>query len=163
MTGNLLRIHTVQNGHRIDEEDLDIDTPGAVLDKPAKWTVTIDNGDDIPLAVQSVHAQMLQRSLCFEAAGSGQYTLMLWRSSVDCGSLRLCHAVYAANRCGTGHGGTGATKSRIPGPSRPAPAHRAISRSAVGCVGCRDRDLGTHCVSVGKANQRTTMRSSFTS
>ncbi|HXP11864.1 MAG TPA: DUF3999 family protein [Acidobacteriaceae bacterium] len=76
MTGNLLRIHTVQNGHRIDEEDLDIDTPGTVLDKPAKWTVTIDNGDDTPLAIQSLRAQMLQRTLCFEAAGSGQYTLM---------------------------------------------------------------------------------------
>ena len=75
VTGNLLRIHTVQNGHRIDEEDLAIDTPGAILDKPAKWTVTIDNGDDTPLAVQSVQLQMLQRTLCFEAAGSGQYTL----------------------------------------------------------------------------------------
>jgi hypothetical protein len=73
--GNILRIHTVQNGHRIDEENLDIDTPGTTLDKPAKWTVAIDNGDDIPLAIQSVHLQMLQRTLCFEAAGSGQYTL----------------------------------------------------------------------------------------
>jgi hypothetical protein len=75
VTGNILRIHTVQNGHRIDEEDLAIDTPGAILDKPAKWTVTIDNGDDTPLAVQSVHLEMLQRTLCYEAAGSGQYTL----------------------------------------------------------------------------------------
>jgi hypothetical protein len=75
VTGNILRIHTVQNGHRIDEENLDIDTSGTILDKPAKWTVTIDNGDDAPLAVQSVHLQMLQRTLCFEAAGSGQYTL----------------------------------------------------------------------------------------
>ena len=75
VTGNILHIHTVQNGHRIDEEDLAIDTPGAILDKPAKWTVAIDNGDDTPLAVQSVHLEMLQRTLCFEAAGSGQYTL----------------------------------------------------------------------------------------
>ena len=75
VTGNILRIHTVQNGHRIDEEDLAIDTPGSILDKPAKWTVTIDNGDDSPLAVQSVHLEMLQRTLCFEASGSGQYTL----------------------------------------------------------------------------------------
>jgi hypothetical protein len=75
VTGNILRIHTVQNGHRIDEEDRAIDTPGAILDKPAKWTVTIDNGDDTPLAVQSVHLEMLQRTLCYEAAGSGQYTL----------------------------------------------------------------------------------------
>jgi hypothetical protein len=73
--GNILRIHTVQNGHRIDEENLEIDTPGPVLDKPAKWTVIIDNGDDTPLAVQSVSLQMLQRTLCFEAAGTGQYTL----------------------------------------------------------------------------------------
>jgi len=75
LTGNILRIHTVQDGYRIDEEDLDIDTPGTMLAKPAKWTVTIDNGDDTPLAVQSVHLEMLQRTLCFEAAGSGQYTL----------------------------------------------------------------------------------------
>jgi Protein of unknown function (DUF3999) len=75
MAGNLLRVHTVQNGHRIDEEDLDIDTSGAILDKVAKWTVSIDNGDDAPLAVQSVNLQMLQRTLCFEAAGTGQYTL----------------------------------------------------------------------------------------
>jgi hypothetical protein len=75
VTGNILRIHTVQNGHRIDEENLDIDTPGTTLDKPAKWTVTVDNGDDSALAIQSVHLQMLQRTLCFEAAGSGQYTL----------------------------------------------------------------------------------------
>jgi Protein of unknown function (DUF3999) len=75
VTGNILRIHTVQNGHRIDEENLDIDTPGAIFSKPVQWTVTIDNGDDPPLAVQSVQLQMLQRTLCFEAAGSGQYTL----------------------------------------------------------------------------------------
>jgi hypothetical protein len=75
VTGNILRIHTVQNGHRIDEENLDIDAPGTFLDKPAKWTVTIDNGDDTPLAVQSVNLQMLQRTLCFEAAGSGQFSL----------------------------------------------------------------------------------------
>jgi hypothetical protein len=75
VTGNILRIHTVQNGHRIDEENLDIDTPGTIVDKPAKWTVTIDNGDDTPLSLQSVHLQMLQRTLCFEAAGTGQYTL----------------------------------------------------------------------------------------
>jgi hypothetical protein len=75
VTGNILRIHSVQNGHRIDEENLDIDTPGTILDKPAKWAVTVDNGDDTPLAIQSVQLQMLQRTLCFEAAGSGQYTL----------------------------------------------------------------------------------------
>jgi hypothetical protein len=73
--GNLLRVHRVQNGLRIDVERLTMDAPVAALDKSAKWTVTIDNGDDPPLPVQSVRLQMLQRSLCFEAAGSGQYTL----------------------------------------------------------------------------------------
>lgn len=73
--GNLLRVHRVENGLRIDEERLTIDAPVAVLDKAAKWTVTIDNGDDPPLPVQSVRLQMMQRSLCFDGAGTGQYTL----------------------------------------------------------------------------------------
>jgi hypothetical protein len=74
-SGNLLRVHSVQNGHRIDEEHLTIDAPSADFDTPAKWTITIDNGDDAPLTVKSVRLQMLERDLCFEAAGSGNYTL----------------------------------------------------------------------------------------
>ena len=74
-SGNLLRIHTLQNGHRIDEERLTIDAPTANFDQPARWTITIDNGDDPPLNVQSVRLQMLERDLCFEAAGSGSYML----------------------------------------------------------------------------------------
>lgn len=73
-SGNLLRVHGVQNGHRIDEERLAIDTPGEEF-KPAKWTITIDNGDDAPLKVESVRLQMLERDLCFDAAGSGGTTL----------------------------------------------------------------------------------------
>ena len=74
-SGNLLRVHSVENGHRIDEEHLTIDAPTVDFDTPAKWTITIDNGDDVPLTVQSVRLQMLERDLCFEAAGSGNYTL----------------------------------------------------------------------------------------
>jgi hypothetical protein len=74
-SGNLLRIHSLENGHRIDEEHLTIDAPRADFDRPAKWTITIDNGDDPPLKVESVGLQMLERDLCFEAAGSGHYTL----------------------------------------------------------------------------------------
>lgn len=74
-SGNLLRVHSVENGHRIDEEHLTIDAPTADFDTPAKWTITIDNGDDVPLMMQSVRLQMLERDLCFEAAGSGNYTL----------------------------------------------------------------------------------------
>jgi hypothetical protein len=74
-SGNLLRIHSLENGHRIDEEHLTIDAPPADFDQRAKWTITIDNGDDPPLSVESVRLQMLERDLCFESAGSGHYTL----------------------------------------------------------------------------------------
>jgi hypothetical protein len=74
-SGHLLRIHSLENGHRIDEEHLTIDAPTADFDQPAKWTITIDNGDDPPLSVESVRLQMLERDLCFESAGSGHYTL----------------------------------------------------------------------------------------
>jgi hypothetical protein len=65
----------VQNGHRIDEERLAIDASQVDFDTPAKWTVTIENGDDAPLNIASVRLEMLQRNLCFEAAGTGDYTL----------------------------------------------------------------------------------------
>jgi hypothetical protein len=74
-SGNLLRIHTVENGHHIDEERLTIDAPRAEFETPSKWTITIDNGDDAPLKVESVRLQMLERDLCFETAGSGNYAL----------------------------------------------------------------------------------------
>ena len=73
--GNLLRVHSVQNGHRIDEERLAIDASQVDFDTPAKWTVTIENGDDAPLNIASVRLEMLQRNLCLEAAGTGDYTL----------------------------------------------------------------------------------------
>ena len=74
-SGNLLRVHSAQNGHRIDEERLTIDAPRAEFETQAKWTIVIDNGDDAPLDVQLVRLQMLERDLCFEAAGSGSYVL----------------------------------------------------------------------------------------
>ncbi|MDR3727580.1 MAG: DUF3999 family protein [Terracidiphilus sp.] len=74
-TGNILRVHSVQNGQRIDEEHLAINAPAADFSTPAKWTVTIDNGDDAPLKLESVRLQMVQRTLCFEAAAKTRYTL----------------------------------------------------------------------------------------
>jgi hypothetical protein len=74
-SGNLLRVHTIQDGHHIDEERLTIDAPRVEFETPAKWTITIDNGDDVPLKVESVRLQMLERDLCFENAGSGNYAL----------------------------------------------------------------------------------------
>jgi hypothetical protein len=73
--GNLLRVHSVENGHRIDEERLAIDAPQADFNAAAKWTITIENGDDAPLKLQSVQLQMLERNLCFEADGNGSYVL----------------------------------------------------------------------------------------
>jgi hypothetical protein len=73
--GNLLRLHSVQDGHRIDEERLAIDARDADFGTPAKWTITIDNGDDMPLMPESVRLEMLERTLCFEAAEKARYTL----------------------------------------------------------------------------------------
>ena len=74
-SGNLLRVHSEQSGHRIDEERLSLDAPQVDFATPAKWTITIDNGDDVPLTLKSVRLEMLQRDLCFEAAAGAHYTL----------------------------------------------------------------------------------------
>ncbi len=77
--GNLLRVHQVQDGHRIDEERLTVDPPwnaaSAAIDSPATWTVTIENGDDAPIQLASVRLEMLERTLCFEAPPAAAYTL----------------------------------------------------------------------------------------
>ena len=74
--GNLLRVHSLQNGHQIDEERLAIDAPWVDSGTPTKWTITIENGDDAPLRLESVRLQMLERNLCFEADGNGSYLLV---------------------------------------------------------------------------------------
>jgi hypothetical protein len=73
-TGNLLRVHTVEDNHRIDQEHLEVDAPEANFDWPSKWTITIDNGDNAPLTPASVRLEMVKRSVCFEASG-GKYSL----------------------------------------------------------------------------------------
>jgi hypothetical protein len=73
--GDILRVHSLQNGRQIDEERLDIDAPWVDFRTPAKWTIAIDNGDDPPMALESVQLQMLQRTLCFDADPSGGYLL----------------------------------------------------------------------------------------
>ncbi len=74
-SGNILRIHTTQNGHPIDEEHLAIELPGTQSAGVAHITITVNNGDDQPLDLQSVQLQMLERSLCFEANPGNSYTL----------------------------------------------------------------------------------------
>ena len=74
-SGNLLRVHSVQEGKRIEEERLTIDSPEVQLDSPAQWKVSVDNGDDRPLEIQSVRLEMIERDLCFDAAGATGFTL----------------------------------------------------------------------------------------
>jgi hypothetical protein len=73
--GSLLRVHRVQDGHRIDEERLTLTAQSTTFESPTKWTVLIENGDDAPLQLGSVRLQMLERNLCFEASGGVAYTL----------------------------------------------------------------------------------------
>lgn len=72
---NILRIHSVQDGHRIDEEHLEIGAPQVDADGPTTWKVTIENRDDAPIQLASVRLEMLQRRLCFDATAGATYTL----------------------------------------------------------------------------------------
>jgi Protein of unknown function (DUF3999) len=68
--GNLLRVHQVQEGKRIDEERLSVATSRESFDAPTHWTITIANGDDVPVSLKSVRLEMLERTMCFDAAGA---------------------------------------------------------------------------------------------
>jgi hypothetical protein len=75
-SGTLLRLHAVQEGHRIDEERLAVDAP--IMDfggAASRWTVTIDNGDDVPLTLETVRLEMAERQLCFDAVPGAAYAL----------------------------------------------------------------------------------------
>jgi hypothetical protein len=74
-SGNMLRVHRVQDGRHVDEERLAVDAPMEVFDTPARWIVTVENGDDAPIDFASVSLEMLERDLCFEAAAGAGYTL----------------------------------------------------------------------------------------
>jgi hypothetical protein len=75
-SGNLLRLHATRDGHRIDEEHLAVDAPWVEFGGAGStWTITIDNGDDAPLALTDVRLEMAERKLCFDAAAGAQYTL----------------------------------------------------------------------------------------
>lgn len=73
--GTLIRVHTVENGLRLDREQLTLDAPQNYADGPTRWTVTVDNGDDAPLPIQQVRLEMLEHKLCFEATAGARYTL----------------------------------------------------------------------------------------
>jgi Protein of unknown function (DUF3999) len=73
--GNLLRIHRVEGGQRIDEERLNVDAPSADFDGSSKWVVTVENGDDAPIQINAVRLEMLERTLCFDASAGAHYAL----------------------------------------------------------------------------------------
>jgi len=75
ITGTLMRIHRVEDGHRIDEENLTVDTVPRDQEGPGNLKISIDNGDDTPWIPQSVQLQMLEHKLCFEAAANTTYRL----------------------------------------------------------------------------------------
>jgi Protein of unknown function (DUF3999) len=85
--GNLLRIHTTRDGHKIDEERLAIPAswPASSFSSATgtRWTITIHNQDDPPLDIRSVSLQMIARNLCFDAAPSAAYTLYYGDSALS--------------------------------------------------------------------------------
>jgi hypothetical protein len=81
-SGNVLRVHKVQDGHAIDEERLSFDVPSPQSESATRWTVTIDNGDDAPLMPESVRLEMVERSLCFDAVANRQYALFYGDSAL---------------------------------------------------------------------------------
>jgi hypothetical protein len=83
-SGTLLRLHATQNGHRIDEEDLAVAAPWASLaGAGSQWTVTVDNGDDAPLAITDVKLEMEQQTLCFDAVAAARYALYYGDASLS--------------------------------------------------------------------------------
>ena len=81
----------MQDGHRIDDEQLSIDAPQLYIDAPEKWTVTIHNGDDAPINFSAVRLEMLERNLCFESKTTSNYVLLYGDDA-----LRSPHYDYVA-------------------------------------------------------------------
>lgn len=82
-SGNILRVHSVQERHRIDEEHLAIDAPQYYSGGPAKWTITVENHDDVPIVNLSAQLEMLERRLCFDSVSGAEYTLYYGDSALE--------------------------------------------------------------------------------
>ena len=114
-SGNLLRVHTIQDDYNIDQEHLDIDAPQASFEAPSRWTVAIDNGDNAPLVPASVRLEMVKRNVCFEAAG-GDYKFYY-------GDAKLSLPRYDLGQFLVGRAADAA--EAIAGPEQPNPDYRA--------------------------------------
>jgi hypothetical protein len=73
--GNLLRIHGQHSGTAVNEERLTLDLSTVGAENGSRIVVAIDNGDDAPIQIKSVHLEMLERDLCFDAVPGAAYTL----------------------------------------------------------------------------------------
>ncbi|HEV2577545.1 MAG TPA: DUF3999 family protein [Acidobacteriaceae bacterium] len=82
-SGNLLRLHRIADGRHIDEERLAVDVSNELGNEQTAWVITIENGDDPPLALKDVRLEMQQRELCFDAAPNSSYTLFYGDSSLQ--------------------------------------------------------------------------------
>jgi hypothetical protein len=73
--GNVERVHSVDNGRHIDVENLTAVAPGWAPQGAARWKIRVENGDDAPVDWRAVRLEMLERSLCFDAAAGAAYSL----------------------------------------------------------------------------------------
>jgi hypothetical protein len=71
-SGEISRIRLERRGQRIESEDLAVSTGGV---RCHDVRIEIENGDDRPLDLRSVRAQMLERRLYFQPAGAARLTL----------------------------------------------------------------------------------------
>jgi hypothetical protein len=77
--GNILRVHRLEMGHRIDDERLTIVPPyGSYLglNTESDWMIQIENGDDPPIQLNQVRLEMLERGFCFAPVAGATYVLM---------------------------------------------------------------------------------------
>jgi len=66
IAGQIARVRLNEDGSHLRRKELSIAaTLGANARQPAEVVVSIENGDDPPLAVQAVDIEMRQRKLCF--------------------------------------------------------------------------------------------------
>ncbi len=78
--GTIYRFNTLRNGIPLSAQQTHVDIPASyrVLGENglSEWRVTVENGDDAPLAIKSVLFEMRDRRLCFDASQGESYTLM---------------------------------------------------------------------------------------
>lgn len=124
-TGNLLRIHSTQNGHKIDEEHLALEAPYFVpmlaaksaSTPTAKWTIAIHNQDDAPIDLRSVALQMIARTLCFDAQPGATYRLYYGDAALN--APRYDYALLFSLDKNAAHAALGAEESNPQYQARP--------------------------------------------